>query len=412
MKHGESRLTEAAAAKAGFSARSGCRINQDPTLPSRKKAPRGRRRPDPLAGMFEEEVVPMLEADPGIRAFGVFEEPMRRRPDPNPGVRRALERRIRDWRARHGPDQEAVFRQTREPGRLGLSDFANMNALGGAIAGQPPARRLLATFAADRHGIRPCALEVGHLDVDTILAFLDLLEAERGNSVNSRNTRLASLKSFFRFLEFRYPDHLDRDEVDALFKAPDAATKSGTRDRAMLCLACNAGLRVSELVGLGLDDVRMPQLDEIRGMGKRARVLPLWKETGRALGAWPSIRPEVPDRLLFLNAMGRGMTRRGFAKRLALHVATAARAKPSIARRKAVPHVIRHACALHTLEATGDIRKVSLWLGHQGLQTTEMYLRTDPAEKLDVLSEWRSPDLGKGRFTGVKDALLAMLSNV
>ena len=188
--------------------------------------------------------------------------------------------------------------------------------------------RLLAAFAADRHGIRPCRLEVGHLDVDTILAFLDHLEAERGNGVGTRNIRLAALKSFFRFLEFRHPDcldmaarvhaipqkksdvpvlrHLDRDEVKALLKAPDAATRSGTRDRAMLCLAYNAGLRVSELIGLGLDDVRMPQLNEVRifGKGRRTRVLPLWKETAGALGAWLSIRPEVPDRHMFLNAMG------------------------------------------------------------------------------------------------------------
>ena len=106
------------------------------------------------------------------------------------------------------------------------------------------------------------------------------------------------------------------------------------------------------------------------------------------------------------------MTRRGFAKRLELHVTTAARTQPSIARRKVTPHVLRHVCALMILEATGDIRKVSLWLGHQSLQTTEIYLRTDPAEKLDMLSEWRSPGLGKGRFTGVNDALMAMLSNV
>ena len=296
--------------------------------------------------------------------------------------------------------------------------------------------KLLAAFAADRNGIRPCRLEVGHLDVDTILAFLDHLENERGNGIRTRNTRLAAIKSFCRFLEFRYPDHLDmaaqvhaipqkkgdvpgleyldRDEVDALLKAPDVATGSGTRDRAMLCLTYNAGLRVSELVGLGLDDVRTPQLDEIRimGKGRRARVLPLWKETAGALRAWLAIRPGVPDRHLFLNAMGRGMTRRGFAKRLALHVATAARAKPSIERRKVTPHALRHACALTILEATGDVRKVSLWLGHQSLKTTEMYLRTDPAEKLDMLKEWRSPGLGKGRFAGVEDALMAMLSDV
>ena len=95
-------------------------------------------------------------------------------------------------------------------------------------------------------------------------------------------------------------------------------------------------------------------------------------------GPWLAIRPEAPDRHMFLNAMGRGMTRRGFAKRLALHVATAARTEPSIARRKVTPHVLRHACALTILNATGDIRKVSLWLGHQSLQTTEIYLRTDP----------------------------------
>ncbi len=296
--------------------------------------------------------------------------------------------------------------------------------------------RLLATFAADWHGIRPCTLEVGHLDVDTILAFLDHLETERGNGVHTRNVRLAAIKAFFRFLEFRHPGYLDlaaqvhaipqkkgdipglksleRDEVKALLKAPDAATRSGTRDRAMLGLAYNAGLRVSELVGLGLDDVRMPGFDEVRVMGKgrRARVLPLWRETSSALGAWLSIRPELPDRHLFLNAMGRGMTRRGFAKRLALHVKTAARTAPSITRRTVTPHTLRHACALHTLEATGDIRKVSLWLGHQTLQTTEIYLRTDPAEKLDILSEWHSPGLGKGRFRGVKDELMAMLSNV
>ena len=98
---------------------------------------------------------------------------------------------------------------------------------------------------------------------------------------------------------------------------------------------------------------------------------------------------------MFLNASGRGLTRRGFAKRLALHVATAALTEPAFTRRKVTPHVLRHACALNILEATGGIRKVSLWLGHQSLQTTEMYLRADPAENLGTISEWRSPGLGK-----------------
>ena len=95
-----------------------------------------------------------------------------------------------------------------------------------------------------------------------------------------------------------------------------------------------------------------------------------------------------------------------------MHARTAARTTPSIGSRNVTPHQLRHACALHTLEATGDIRKVSLWLGHQSLQTTELYLRTDPAEMLDMLSQWHSPGLAKGVFTGVKDELIAMLSSV
>ena len=121
-------------------------------------------------------------------------------------------------------------------------------------------------------------------------------------------------------------------------------------------------------------------------------------------------RPESADRHLFLNAMGTGMTRRGFAKRLVLHAQTAARSVPSISKKTVSPHLLRHACAIHTLEATGDVRKVSLWLGHASLQTTEMYLQADPTDKLDTLDKWRPPSLKKGKFKGVQDELLAMLA--
>ena len=124
-----------AAAKAGFSRASGYRIAGDPS--PEPPPPRGRRRPDPLDGIFDEEVVPMLKSAPDIRPVGVFEELMRRHPDLDPGVRRTLERRIRAWRAEHGPEQEVIFRQTHEPGHRGLSDFTHANALGVSIAGQP-----------------------------------------------------------------------------------------------------------------------------------------------------------------------------------------------------------------------------------------------------------------------------------
>ena len=126
---------QAAAAKAGFSTATAYRIEADPRLPSTKTKPRGRRRPDPLAGIFEEEIVPLLEQTPGIRAVALFGELMRRHPELDPGVRRTLERRVRQWRAVHGPEQEIVFRQTHPPGQLGLSDFTDASALGVRIAG-------------------------------------------------------------------------------------------------------------------------------------------------------------------------------------------------------------------------------------------------------------------------------------
>jgi len=127
----------AAAAKAGFSTATAYRIEADPRLPSQKKKPRGRRRPDPLAGVWESEIVPMLEAAPGLRAVAVFDEIRRRHPELSPGIRRTLERRIRTWRALYGADQDVIFRQTHEPGCLGLSDFTHMGASRVTIAGEP-----------------------------------------------------------------------------------------------------------------------------------------------------------------------------------------------------------------------------------------------------------------------------------
>ena len=128
---------DVAAAKTGFSRATGYRLAEDPSFPSGKAAPRGRRRPDPLADIFETEVVPILENSPGIRPIGVFEALMQRHPDLDPGVRRTLERRIRAWRAEHGPEREVIFRQKHEPGHRGLSDFTHMGSLGVSVAGQP-----------------------------------------------------------------------------------------------------------------------------------------------------------------------------------------------------------------------------------------------------------------------------------
>jgi len=142
MSYRQTHETAVAAAKAGFSTATGYRIENDPRLPSQKKAPRGRRRPDPLADVWDSEIVPILKATPGIRAIAVLEELRRRHPEIGPGIRRTLERRMRGWRALAGPEQDIIFRQEHEPGRLGLSDFTDTSALGITIAGVALAHRL------------------------------------------------------------------------------------------------------------------------------------------------------------------------------------------------------------------------------------------------------------------------------
>lgn len=292
--------------------------------------------------------------------------------------------------------------------------------------------QMLVVFAAHQIGTTPAQLEIEQIDVPVVLAFLEYLESDRGNKARSRNARLAAVKSFFRFIEYRVPACLEqalrihaipmkktdealvasltRVEIQALLDAPDPRTMSGVRDRAMLHLAYAGGLRVSELVGLGLHqfDARAPASVHVMGKGRRERILPLWKETTAALRAWLAIRTSHCDLALFLNNAGRSMTRSGFEYILAKHVVTATETAPSIASKRVTPHVLRHSCAMHTLQATHDIRKVALWLGHASLQSTEAYLRADPTEKLEALDAMSAPALTPGRFRP-PDKLIQML---
>ena len=158
----------------------------------------------------------------------------------------------------------------------------------------------------------------------------------------------------------------------------------------MLHLAFAGGLRVSELVGLTLDqfDGRSPASIHIIGKGRRERVLPLWHETAAAIRAWIAVRPKDGDTALFLNNAGRMMTRSGFEYILEKHAAAAISVAPSLATKSISPHVLRHSCAMHMLQATRDIRKVALWLGHATLQSTEIYLRADPTENPKCSTLW------------------------
>ncbi|MCB1512530.1 MAG: tyrosine-type recombinase/integrase [Hyphomicrobiaceae bacterium] len=293
--------------------------------------------------------------------------------------------------------------------------------------------QLLVVFAAQKLRKRPCLLQIEDIDVPMILAFLEHVEQVRGNKARSRNARLAAVKSFFRYLEHRVPAVLDQAlrvhaipmkkidealvaalshaEVQALLDAPDRRTSSGIRDRAMLHLAFAGGLRVSELVGLGLDqfDGRTPANIHVIGKGRRERVLPLWQETASALRVWIAIRPKNGDTALFMNNAGRAMTRSGFEYILAKHAVVAAEVAPSLATKSVSPHVLRHSCAMHMLRATRDIRKVALWLGHATLQSTEIYLRADPVEKLEMLDALAPLGIKPGKFRP-PDKLIAMLT--
>ncbi|MBT6275814.1 MAG: tyrosine-type recombinase/integrase [Chromatiales bacterium] len=295
------------------------------------------------------------------------------------------------------------------------------------------ALRLCFEFAATRHGVAPSALEIEQLDAATIASFCEHLEQVRGNTPRTRNARLAAIKAFMRFIEYRVPaaldqvrqiraipskltdqvlvGYLDAPQIKALLDAPDLQLRSGIRDRAMIHLCLAAGLRVSELVTLPLSAVTLHAQPSVHlfGKGRRERALPLYNAVARDLRAWREVREEAGAPECFLNARDGPMTRSGFEYVLRKHVANARASCPSLIGKTVSPHVLRHTCAITVLQATGDVRKVSLWLGHAGLNSTQIYLRADPAEKLSIVEAMIPPPLRKGRFRA-SDELIRMLT--
>ena len=293
--------------------------------------------------------------------------------------------------------------------------------------------QLLLCFVAKRKATTPSALELEHINTPMVVEFLNHLEKERGNAASTRNGRLAAIKAFFRFIEYRVPscieqarqiraipakktdttipDYLSSQELQCVLDAPDPRTYTGIRDRAMLHIAFAAGLRVSELVSLQLADLTLTPEPAIRVMGKgrRERVLPLWKQTAECVRAWIVIRTPCQVTELFLNRQDVGMTRSGFEYILSKHSQRAALNQKSLIDKKISPHILRRTCAMQTLQATKDIRKVALWLGHASTQTTEAYLRMDPSEKLELMESMLPPSVSKGRFK-VTDKILQMIN--
>jgi integrase/recombinase XerD len=293
--------------------------------------------------------------------------------------------------------------------------------------------QLLFQFASHRLDCSPAAIQLEQLDAPLVLAFLEHLQAHRHNSASTRNARLAAIKSFMHFLEYRVPSaleqlrqvlaipfqktdillvrHLTQAEMQALLDAPDPSTRHGVRDRAMLCLAFTGGLRVSELVGLRVGDAtfREGYVDiRVMGKGRKERILTLWKNVAASLRAWLAIRGDVSVPELFVNVRAQSLTRSGFKHILKKYIPAATHQCPSLQTKRVSPHVCRHTCALNTLQATGDIRKVALWLGHESTQSTEAYLRADPSQKREMLEAVLPPTLKRGSFRPT-DKFLASL---
>ena len=270
------------------------------------------------------------------------------------------------------------------------------------IAGYRDTFRLFLRFASERLGKAPTDLSIEELDAPLVADFLQHLESARGNSARTRNARLAALHSFFRHVAFREPaqallcqrvlaipskryarrpiDFLRREEIEALLAAPDPACWTGRRDRTLLLVAIQTGLRVSELIGLRCEDVVLGATGahvRCQGKGRKQRATPLRKEAVAMVGAWLRERKGLPQDPLFPSIRGGFLSRDAVEHLVAKHAATAARQNPSLKAKKVSPHVLRHSTAMELLEHGVDRAVIALWLGHEGVETTQMYLHAD-----------------------------------
>ena len=294
---------------------------------------------------------------------------------------------------------------------------------------------LLLRFVARRLGRSPAALAIEDLDAPLMLAFLDHLETERGNSRRTRNARLTAIRSFMRYVSMRAPTalavaqrvlaiptkrvdvpvlgHLTRDEIEALLDAPSATTWSGQRDRVLFALLYNTGARVSEVTRLRVADVLLDRECAVllHGKGRKERAVPLWKSTASALRRWLGRIDQSPDASVFPNRVGTALSRSGVAYRLRLAVASAQVRCPSLATRPISPHTVRHTTATHLLQAGVDLSVIALWLGHESPITTHRYLEADLATKEAALAKVADP-VPKQRRYRATDRLLAFLEGL
>ena len=295
--------------------------------------------------------------------------------------------------------------------------------------------RMLLQFAQQRLHQPPARLAFEAIDAPMIAAFLDDLEKSRGITTRSRNLRLTAIRSFFQFAAYEEPSRasqiqrvlaipgkrhtralvhfLSRPEIDALLAAPDQHTWFGRRDHALLLVAVQTGLRLSELTGLQRDDAALGTGAHVRcvGKGRKERCTPLTKMTVTVLKAWLREPARHGAEALFPSAAGGRLSPDSVADLLAKHVALACESCPSLRKKHVTPHVLRHSMAMGLLQAGVDRAVIALWLGHESVETTQIYLEANLAMKEEILAKTVPPGGKPGRYRP-GDELLAFLKNL
>ena len=303
------------------------------------------------------------------------------------------------------------------------------------VAGYRDCFRLLLQFAKERLGKMPSQLRIEDLDASFIGAFLDHLESTRKNSARTRNVRLGAIHSFFRYVALEEPAHalhcqrilampnkrheqrqidfLNREEIDALLAVPNLSTWLGRRDRTLLLVAVQTGLRVSELIRLNCQDVVLGTGAHVRclGKGRKQRCTPLRPETAKMLEAWLRERHGQPEDPLFPGIRGTRLSRDAIERLISKYVRRAEPTCPSLKRKRVSPHVCRHAAAMDLLHHGVDRSVIALWLGHESAETTKMYLHADMRLKEKALLRTAPLGVKPARYHP-DDELLAFLEGL
>lgn len=307
--------------------------------------------------------------------------------------------------------------------------IAQQNASARTVSSYRDTFRLLLRFFAECRDRPPTALTLEDLDAPAILAFLDHLEQRRGNSIRTRNARLAALRSFLRYAAARAPaclptvqrvlaipmkrfqrpllGYLTREEVTAILVAPDESNWSGQRDRVLFALMYNTGARVSEAIGLRRADVTLSpsRTVKINGKGRKQRVIPLWGSTADCLRAWLPRIGQESESPLFPNTHGGPLSRSGVEDRLREAVRAASANCSALKGRRISPHTLRHTTAMHLLQSGVDITVIAIWLGHESTETTHLYVEANLAMKEKALSKIEEMPIPSLRFRADDDLL-------